>query len=148
MRSFSENLFTIYMYVLQCSRWALEYEYWWKISENLFTIFVLQSSQWALVLWSKTNKTLFGPVIFSVFFKELYKNKLKNLIWTSKFKCSFWGLVLHCDMGNANTSYTSCFNDFYLNIRWLFFHVHLHLVSCMINKNTWNKLYCCLKFHF
>ena len=31
------------------------------------------------------------PVNFSVYYLELYKNKFKNLIQTSKFKCSFWG---------------------------------------------------------
>ena len=29
------------------------------------------------------------------FFKELYKNKFKNLMWTNKFKCSFQELLVH-----------------------------------------------------
>jgi hypothetical protein len=29
---------------------------------------------------------------FFSFYLELYKNKFNNLIWTSKFKFSFWGL--------------------------------------------------------
>jgi hypothetical protein len=37
----------------------------------------------------KTSKTLFGPVNFSSFYVELYKNKFKNLIWISKFKFLF-----------------------------------------------------------
>ena len=41
----------------------------------------------------KTSKTLFRPVNFSVFYLELYKNKFKNLIWTSKFKFSFQGQI-------------------------------------------------------
>jgi hypothetical protein len=42
-----------------------------------------------------TSKTLFRPVNFSVFFiKELFENKFKNLIQTSKFKFSFQGLQL------------------------------------------------------
>jgi hypothetical protein len=30
-------------------------------------LYHLQSSRWAMVLWPKTSKTLFGPVNFSVF---------------------------------------------------------------------------------
>jgi hypothetical protein len=41
----------------------------------------------------KTSKDLFGPVNFSVFFKNYIKIKFKDLIWTSKFKFSFRGLV-------------------------------------------------------
>ena len=50
-----------------------------------------QSSQWTPVLLLKISKTLFGPVIFQFFFKK-YKNAFKNLIGTSKLKCSFRGL--------------------------------------------------------
>ena len=45
--------------------------------------------------WSlgpETSKTLFGPVNFFSFYLELYKNKFKNLIRTSKLKFSFRGL--------------------------------------------------------
>ena len=49
----------------------------------------IQPSRWAPVLWPKTSKTLFRPVNFSVFFKELFNNKSKDLIWTSIFKFSF-----------------------------------------------------------
>ena len=55
------------------------------------TLYV-QSTPWAPVLRPKPGKSLFGAVNFSIFFKELYKNKLKNLIQSSKFKFSFWGL--------------------------------------------------------
>jgi hypothetical protein len=41
----------------------------------------------------KTSKTLLAPVNFSSFNLELYKNKFKNFIWTSKFKFSFRGLI-------------------------------------------------------
>jgi len=57
-----------------------------------------QSSWWAPLIWLKTSKTLFRPVNFvqtSTFsILELYKNKFKNLIQTSKFILSFRGLVM------------------------------------------------------
>jgi hypothetical protein len=49
---------------------------------------IIQSSRWAPVLRSKTSNTLFGQVNFSVFLKEIYKNKFKDLIWPSKLKYS------------------------------------------------------------
>jgi len=56
---------------------------------------IAQSSWWALVLQTKTSKTLFGPVNFSAFYLELHKNKFKNLIRTSiKFKFLFRGLIV------------------------------------------------------
>jgi len=67
-----------------------------EINKSLFpvTFYFLpqQSSWWALVLWPKTSKTLFGQVNYSCFYLELYKNNFKNLIRTSKFKFSFRGL--------------------------------------------------------
>ena len=63
------------------------------------------SSWWALVLRLKTSKTLFGLVKIFSFYLELYKDKFKYLIRTSKFKFSFRGLqqlhwvlefVIHC----------------------------------------------------
>ena len=47
----------------------------------------LQSSWWTQVLQPKTSK-------FFNFYLEIYKNKFKNLIPTSKFKFSFRGLPL------------------------------------------------------
>ena len=61
-----------------------------------------QSSCWAPVLRPKTSKTLFGPVNFSLFYLELYKNKFKNLIRTSKLKCSFRGLLKVNNSTNIN----------------------------------------------
>ena len=50
---------------------------------------VLTNIWWAQVLRPKTSKTLFRPVIIFSFYLELYKNKCRNLIQTSKFKGSF-----------------------------------------------------------
>ena len=55
---------------------------------------ILQSSRWAPVHRAKTSKTLYGAVNFFNFYLELFKNKFKNLIRTSKFKFSFQGLIL------------------------------------------------------
>ena len=51
-----------------------------------------QSSGWEPVLWPNTSKTLFRLVNLFGFYLELYRQKFKNFIWTSKFKCSFPGL--------------------------------------------------------
>jgi hypothetical protein len=86
-----------------------------SVNNNIMLLLIDQSSRWVPVLQHKTSKTLFGPVIFSLFYFELnknkfknlirtskffsfyfelYQNKFKNLIQTSKFKFSFWGLLI------------------------------------------------------
>ena len=50
------------------------------------------SSRWAPVLRPKTSKTFVQTSKFFSFYLDIYKNKFKNLIWTSKFNFSFRGL--------------------------------------------------------
>jgi hypothetical protein len=53
----------------------------------------------AQVVRPKTSKTLFGQVIiFLSFYLQLYKNKSKNLIRSSKFKFWFWELCQNIDI--------------------------------------------------
>ena len=57
------------------------------------------------ILRPKTSKTLFELGTFFSFYLELYKNTIKNLIQTSKFKCSFQGLVTMLKLPWENTTH-------------------------------------------
>jgi hypothetical protein len=93
--------FHIHIPVVYCGTSIHLYDITKKYYEHLD-----QFSRWAPVLLPKTSKTLFGPVHFPVFFlKELYKNKFKNLIWTSKFKFSFRGLLEQYEVWPNRKSY-------------------------------------------
>ena len=86
--------------------------------------------RWASVLRPKTSKSLFRPVnIFSFYLLELYKNKCRNLIQTSKFKYSFRGVgQLGCKMPHSFQVLTW--------LSWIIEWYHKYLMSIVISKSS------------
>jgi hypothetical protein len=87
------------------------------------------------VLRSKTSKNFWTSKFFS-FSLELYKNKLKNLIQTSKLKFSFRGL--------HNWIYGNAVTIFIMLIRCARYHIWKRQTSFLLW--TWFHLVCLDKF--
>ena len=105
---------------------------------------VLTNIRWAQVLRPKTSKTLFRPVIIFSFYLELYKNKCRNLIKTSKFKGSFRGLgQLRCKMPYSFKVLMSMSSHFQESPPWNYFYFQfddmgytfVHVNTKCINMN-------------
>ena len=79
---------------------------------------------------SKTSKTLFGTVNFTVFIKTYTCNKFRNLIRTSKFKFSFRGLNLYSTDKEPRKTKDHLFN-ISQSIMSVSFHYDFHIsVTC------------------
>ena len=95
---------------------------------------------------------MFGPVIFSVFFfKELYKNKFKNLIHTDRINSNFhfrdWDRQYNCQKTKGQTMIYKTLHRklkveqhvhvYHLDVQWLVWHVK----SLGVHSRNWCNVY-------